>query len=580
MADHDSKIRFQLHARKNGITSGTADVSDVVKTITEHVAGSMPALTTNERFARTFLHRYSPALDPQLALYAVITRSSDRLAFNRYNEFMTEVFALARGGDDIVTAARKAAGWDPGRRVGLSSYTGTRAYTLVREATEIFLQSQCGVWPTDGLGGPADPDDRAGMFRGRERRFGNEQFEPSSAAEEAARRLDRQQSDFTDRKLEAFWNQYVENVEGGITATTPYMDLILQKLRGVPITTSEAPGNTADPHAILELKLRNPPLIELIWSYWMEQGMLVQGINALALRFQNKRTADTDVLARFDVDPLRPLSNLLWGYIQDEHNRLTLARRSYEYDHQYGLRLHGRAVPPLQAADSRSRFLEAFHNLLRECARYYRAITNTFIVPDTYPALNALRELQIILSEGMHNQYGDLPSTARAEMMVQQWILSRPEMLQFVGQRTMVPHPEPWIGYVDTIRQLHGWGDGTCRHFRDLAICGERILLAVRFGNWAENQSDAAAALFMSYFREDVQTYIHAYRAVTGVDLSLEDIHARDPRLIVTQPSDLLLRRLPPRTAPAAALNGHPAALNGQAAPLPPAAISPAAPLH
>jgi hypothetical protein len=273
---------------------------------------------------------------------------------------------------------------------------------------------------------------------------------------------------------------------------------------------------------------------------------MVQSINALAMRFQNQRTTERDILSRFDLDPLRPINNLLWGYIQDEINRLSVVRRAYEYDHHYGLKLEGKVVPQLQTADSRTKFLEAFHNLLRECARYYRAITNTFVVPDTYPALNSVRELQLILTEGMHNQYGDLPSTARSEMLTQQWLMARPEMLQFIGGRTMVPYAEPWMMYVDSIRQMHGWGDTGIRHFRDLAIYGERILLAVRFGNWADNQDETAAALFMAAFREEVQAYIHAYRAVTGIDLGvMDDVRAIDPRLLTAQPSELINRRTP-----------------------------------
>ena len=49
--------------------------------------------------------------------------------------------------------------------------------------------------------------------------------------------------------------------------------------------------------------------------------MLVQTMKAIALRFQNQRTSDRDPLASFDIAPLYPLSNILWGYIQDENNR-------------------------------------------------------------------------------------------------------------------------------------------------------------------------------------------------------------------------------------------------------------------
>jgi hypothetical protein len=39
-----------------------------------------------------------------------------------------------------------------------------------------------------------------------------------------------------------------------------------------------------------------PCLIELIWSYWMEEGMLVQTMNGIAQRFQNVRTEEPDAL--------------------------------------------------------------------------------------------------------------------------------------------------------------------------------------------------------------------------------------------------------------------------------------------
>src|SRR6185503_11889458 len=116
-----------------------------------------------------------------------------------------------------------------------------------------------------------------------------------------------------------------------------------------------------------------PCLLELIWSYWHEEGMLVQALNAICLRFQNKRSPNLrDPLANLRLDPLRPLNTLMWGYIQDEINRLTVARRAYEYDHEYGLRLVGKAVSELQPVDSRSKFLEAFHNLLYVTSRFYK----------------------------------------------------------------------------------------------------------------------------------------------------------------------------------------------------------------
>ena len=63
-------------------------------------------------------------------------------------------------------------------------------------------------------------------------------------------------------------------------------------------------------------------------------------MNAVAQLFQNIQTADGSApLGNFEIDPLRPLNNLLWGFVQDEINRLTLTRRAYEYARQYGLTL-------------------------------------------------------------------------------------------------------------------------------------------------------------------------------------------------------------------------------------------------
>ena len=45
----------------------------------------------------------------------------------------------------------------------------------------------------------------------------------------------------------------------------------------------------ADCFGILRDKLTKPCLLELIWSYWHEEGMLVQTINAITRRFQNVR---------------------------------------------------------------------------------------------------------------------------------------------------------------------------------------------------------------------------------------------------------------------------------------------------
>jgi hypothetical protein len=133
--------------------------------------------------------------------------------------------------------------------------------------------------------------------------------------------------------------------------------------------------------------------------------MLAQTLNAITLRFQNIRRGGRDPLGDLMLDPLRPLSGILWGYIQDETNRLSLVRRAHEYNHEYGLTLVGRAVPRLRPADPRTRFLEGFHNLLRACARFYREDNDTTVRAEAFGVLNALKEVHLLLSEGGDNQF-------------------------------------------------------------------------------------------------------------------------------------------------------------------------------
>ncbi len=96
---------------------------------------------------------------------------------------------------------------------------------------------------------------------------------------------------------------------------------------------------------------------------------------------------------------------------------------------------------------------------------------------DAFPVLNALKEIHLILSQGAHNQFGDLPSTARIEMLMQQWMLARPEFREFLPTRVMVAYPEPWMDRVDAMKKLQGWTDTSVMHFRNLAIFGEQLLL-------------------------------------------------------------------------------------------------------
>jgi hypothetical protein len=295
------------------------------------------------------------------------------------------------------------------------------------------------------------------------------------------------------------------------------------------------PGEVLPYIALIEAKLKDsncefdidfrPIFAELIWNYWHEEGMMLHTMNAIARRFQNKISRNgRDPLATLSFDPLRPLNNLVWGYIQDANNRLTPTRMAFEYEHEYGLTMLGSGGISMKSADSRSFFIQAFHNLLSKSAAFYKEADNLMKVPDAFPVLNALREVHLVLSEGAGNQFGDLPATARSEMLLAQYILARPEVREFLGGRIMVPYDEAWMDRVDTMKSLQRWPGASISYYHDLAEFGEEILLSIRWISWTQIDNRDFARAWALIFRDAIQRYIHSYHAVTGVDLAAIEV--------------------------------------------------------
>ena len=458
------------------------------------------------------------------SFFRALLNSTEGLSFNNYLRFMDKLFCGENGLGDLPQFERERFGLkgDEYRRLRslrLLPFTDSDAYRVVKAATEAFVMVNCGV--------VADP----------------QPFDP--ALDDAY--LQRRDLPVPVGGLQqVFGADYLKPLIGGDAGakTLPYLAVIRSKLPDIAIKLSPieaAPETVSKCHGVLQDKLENPCLIELIWSYWHEEGMLVQTMNAITRRFQNVRAGGRDPLANLEIDPLRPLNNVLWGYVQDEQHRLSVVRRNYEYDHHYGLRLEGLAVKRMQAADSRSRFIEAFHNTLRLCAVFFKQDDDTTVKADAFPVLNALKEVHLILSQGAHNQFGDLPSTARIEMLMQQWLLARPEFREFLPTRIMTAYPEPWMDRVDAMKKLQGWTDTSVLHFRNLAMFGEQILLTIRWGHWSDVQEPLQAFNWARLLRPQIQGYSHAYRAVTGVDLTVD---VSDTRVDATLPSILLQRRL------------------------------------
>jgi hypothetical protein len=463
------------------------------------------------------------------ALDRLIRRSTEALSFSNYLDFTNALFGCSRWGAldgkgasmgaQLGEVLRASQVWADGSWRGLS-FVESDAYRVLRAATEAFVMVNCAVFP------------------GKLHREHNLPFGFDAAEDQAY--LER-------RDLPGFPNlndavaKYLVSDDAG-TRMLPYLAIIRRKLPDVPVEM-DARGREADLcYGIVQQKLCCPCMIELIWNYWHEEAMLVQTMNVLTQRFQNQRAPGShDPLANLAIDPLRPLNNLIWSYIQDEQHRLTVLRRSFEYNHEYGLQLEGKAVRDFRPADARSRFLEAFHVLLRLCTVFYRQDDDTNVKADAFPVLNALKEVHLILSQGAHNQFGGLPTAARIEMLMQQWILARPEFREYLPTRVMVAYPEPWMDRVDAMKKLQGWDDTSVIHFHNLARFGEQLLLSIRYGNWSVLDEPTEAFNWARLWRPQIQGYVHAYRAVTGHDLTGE---ARDPAADGTLPSVLLRRRM------------------------------------
>jgi|GEM_PF-1101519 len=471
--------------------------------------------------AAVHLHRAGTVDHPSLSLWAAIVQHSQSVSFNAFETWVNRV--LCSGGPDVATD-------EPFDLVVAKlrdrlKEPSIRPYELLMRAADLFLLTQAGVWTIHEKkkGGPAHarldvhPQLPGGQVVRADALPSREMLRPE---------MQRISYHELNSRLHAYLGSDSNN----------YLDAVIRaNFDDGDVHVSPFSASYLDP--------AGPYLLELIWSYWMEQSMLVQGFNAIVLRFQNVRRAETDPLADLELDPLRPLNSFLWDWIQHEYRHLSVARRAYEYTHQYGLALTGRAVGQLRPVDPRTTFLAAFHNLLRMCWAFYKEDSDTTYIADAFPMLNALKDMSLILSQGADNQFRDLPWQARQEMLVQQWMLARPELKEFLAGKPMVAYPESWMSRMDAMRRLQKWGDVSVLHFNDLTRFGERILLSIRYGNWLAHSDQEIARTWARFWRPEVQGYLYAYQAVTGVDLSDDPPDLRSGDLRYVQPALLLEQR-------------------------------------
>ena len=195
------------------------------------------------------------------ALWVAIRNSTNAIGFNRYSAFL-EVVLCGESPEAATAGSRSAPRRHQLRKVKRRTalpFPNVDRYRLLKAATEVFLMVHCGV----------DLDDFSGVDLNEE-----------------SRRLNRtvQTGD-----LEAEMREYLTRVsagEGDFLDVLPYLGLIRLQLRDVAIVGADGDDDDAAPRSatgIIAERLTNPCFLELLWSYWHDEGNLVQTINAITL---------------------------------------------------------------------------------------------------------------------------------------------------------------------------------------------------------------------------------------------------------------------------------------------------------
>ncbi|HUB50208.1 MAG TPA: carboxypeptidase-like regulatory domain-containing protein [Acetobacteraceae bacterium] len=441
-----------------------------------------------------------PTLDE--ALWAAIHECSASIGFERYQHFIRRVFELDEQGPLPNQFSRRLT--DLGAR-------GVGAYRTLRDLTELFLVSRCGP---AALGDRFD-DNPLIAFANPERRRAREEI---------------------DERLRQYLHDgefpYIERV---VNAAYPWLD---NDPRGFD-------------HLIRRM-FRQPLLIELWHEMCLEHGMMMRTMDAVCDRFENDlKPGENDALTGYELTPLWGLSDFFWDWISHEPTRLSPKRRIQEYEHEYGPTSLGQGIAGLRSADVRSAFPAAFTNLLNLCEVFYKEDNQTTVIADAFPALVGLREVHRILAMGAGNAAPQLTFAARVETLMTQLTLAQPELADFLRTRKMVPYDEAWMGQVDAMKDLQGWGQPSISNYRDLAVYGERILLSIRLGDWTVGDEDNARN-WLRHHRNAIKRFNFARNAIADGNGMAAAITER-PAARIALPGDgrqAMLRGRPQQAAP------------------------------
>lgn len=269
----------------------------------------------------------------------------------------------------------------------------------------------------------------------------------------------------------------------------------------------------------------NLPLIEPIWSFWLDVARLAEMTTAFGAR-QITGPARSSARRIPKLNLPSEVMALLKAWLNDHGDGQRASAREANYLAHYGLR-----VPSGRGGVKPSPLLEAFHDVLVEAFDDETGLTRA--TPDATHLVLQLRRVHLALSRSASRIVDGLPSTevfarlgeslalGRADLLTAQWLLARPEIVAGLRGHILVPYPEPWMPPLDRLRQLTRTIDSLSIFYYDLASTAEALLLSIRFGDWTQATPEAGTN-WATFWHSEIARYLVAYGEVTGVDLTDE----------------------------------------------------------
>ncbi|MBK6506120.1 MAG: hypothetical protein IPG02_10735, partial [Ignavibacteria bacterium] len=95
-----------------------------------------------------------------------------------------------------------------------------------------------------------------------------------------------------------------------------------------------------------------------------------------------------------------------------------------------------------------------FNKLLMECSVYFKQADDNNINANAFPVLTALQDLNLILAKGDVNQAVYFARQARIEILIEQQILNRSEIGDYLRERPLIPYGADWMRRVDAMKGL------------------------------------------------------------------------------------------------------------------------------